>query len=121
MIRSRDISNVYSIATHKPSTSSKVAAGLLEGRYKSILVNTDEYVIHLCRYIHLNPVRAGLVKDPSQWPYSNYLEWVGKRDGILVDREFVSQYFTTPADHENFVINAVDQSVEMELQAYCLD
>jgi REP element-mobilizing transposase RayT len=47
---------------------------LFEGRAKSILVDTDDYVIHLCRYIHLNPVRAGLVMHPSQWAYSNYLE-----------------------------------------------
>jgi len=118
---SRYIQRLFNSYTQAFNEQQGRSGTLFEGRYKSILVDTDESVIHLCRYIHLNPVRAGLVNDPSQWPYSNYLDWVGKRDGILVDREFVGQYFTTPADYEDFVISDVDQSTEMKLQAYCLD
>ena len=94
---------------------------LFEGRAKSILVDTDEYVLHLCRYIHLNPVRAGLVTHPGEWPYSNYLEWVEQRGGTLADRAFVRQYFPTPADYETFVMNEVDPLLEQKLQVYYLD
>ena len=94
---------------------------LFEARAKSVLVDTDEYVLHLCRYIHLNPVRAGLVAHPGEWPYSNYLEWVERRDGTLVDRSFVRQYFPTAADYQAFVMSEVDQSLEQKLQAYYLD
>jgi len=62
-----------------------------QGRAKNILVDTDEYIVHLCRYIHLNPVKAGLVAHPGEWPYSNYLEWVERRRGTLVDRAFVQE------------------------------
>jgi putative transposase len=72
-------------------------------------------------FIHLNPVRAGLVAHPGEWPYSNYLEWVERRRGILVDRAFVRQYFSTAADYEAFVMSEVDPSLEQRLQAYYLE
>ena len=94
---------------------------LFEGRAKKVLVDTDEYVVHLCRYIHLNPVRAGLVKHPADWPFSNYLEWVGQRSGTLIDRAFVEQYFPTAADYEKFVLSEMEPSLEDKLRAYYLD
>ncbi|MCX5666728.1 MAG: transposase [Candidatus Omnitrophica bacterium] len=50
---------------------SKRAGHLFQGRYKAILVEADEYLHQLSRYIHLNPVRAGLVKDPVNYPHSS--------------------------------------------------
>ena len=69
---------------------------LFEGPYKPILVNTDEYLRHLCRYIHVNPVLHGIANGPELWPYSNYAEWIGSRSGSLVDQEFIAQHFVTP-------------------------
>jgi len=45
---------------------------LYQGRYKAILVQQDEYLHHLSRYIHLNPVRAKIVKDPIKYSWSSY-------------------------------------------------
>jgi REP element-mobilizing transposase RayT len=72
---------------------------LFEGRYQAILVDYDAYVISLCRYIHANPVLAGLVDSPGQWPYSNYLEWIDERPGTLWDEAFVQTHFSSPADY----------------------
>ena len=85
------------------------------------MIDTDDYVLHLCRYIHLNPVRADLVTHPGEWSYSNYLEWVERRNGTLVDRKFVRQYFPTATDYETFVMSEVDLVLEQKLQAYYLE
>ena len=45
---------------------------LWEGRYKSTLVDTDKYLLTVYRYIELNPVRAGMVNHPSEYPWSSY-------------------------------------------------
>jgi putative transposase len=50
---------------------------LFQGRYKAILVEADEYAMELSRYIHLNPVRAGLVDSPAQYRWSSYAAYVG--------------------------------------------
>lgn len=76
---------------------------LFEGRFQAKHVNTDAYLFHLCRYIHANPVKDGLVQSPEDWPYSNYQEWLGLRDGTLIDRQFVAEHFPNPAEYAAFV------------------
>jgi len=55
---------------------------LLQGRYKSILVDKDSYLMSLSRYVHLNPVRANLVKEPGQYQWSSYSGFVDARKAI---------------------------------------
>lgn len=52
---------------------------LFQGRFKSILVDADSYLKQLSRYIHLNPVRAGLVDRPADYDWSSYNSFVGKK------------------------------------------
>lgn len=51
---------------------------LLQGRYKAILVDKDNYLLELCRYVVLNPVRANIVKDPKDWKWSSYQAAIGQ-------------------------------------------
>ncbi len=51
---------------------------LFQGRFKGILVEKDAYCKELSRYIHLNPVRAGLVKTPLEYRWSSYRYFIGK-------------------------------------------
>jgi putative transposase len=51
---------------------------LFQGRFKGILVEKDAHCKELSRYIHLNPVRAGIVKTPSEYPWSSYGYFIGK-------------------------------------------
>ena len=76
---------------------------LFEGPYKVIEVESPDYLRHLCRYIHANPVRHGLAMSPDLWPYSNYLEWIDKRTGTLVDLHFVQKHFETPDHYTKYV------------------
>ena len=50
---------------------------VLQGRYKSILVERDSHLLELTRYVVLNPVRAGLVDRPEDWPWSSYRATAG--------------------------------------------
>jgi putative transposase len=77
---------------------------LFESRFKHREVTTEPYLLNLIRYIHANPVLHGLIDDPGQWAYSNYLEWVGERQGELVDRAFIAAYFDTPVAYRTFVL-----------------
>lgn len=53
---------------------------LFQGRFKAILVEKDAHLLELCRYVVLNPVRAGLVQRAHQWPWSSYRAMVGRTD-----------------------------------------
>ena len=50
---------------------------VLQGRYKAIIVDKDNYLLELCRYIVLNPVRAGMVKTAKDWRWSSYRATAG--------------------------------------------
>ncbi|MDH3511753.1 MAG: transposase [Gammaproteobacteria bacterium] len=54
------------------NTAYERTGGLWEGRYRASLVNTDRYLAACYRYIELNPVRANLVADPAEWPWSSH-------------------------------------------------
>ena len=51
---------------------------LFQGRYKAILIEADEYAKELSRYIHLNPVRAKIVKLPEEYEWSSYSYYIAK-------------------------------------------
>ena len=72
----------------------KRAGHLFQGRYKSILVEADEYAEELSRYIHLNPVRAGIVDKPEEFACSSYGSYIGKSQNLeWLQAEFVLGYF----------------------------
>jgi REP element-mobilizing transposase RayT len=77
---------------------------LFEGPFRAIVVEKYEYLLYLCRYIHRNPLEAGLVHHPAEWRFSNYLEWIGKRAGTLVDMDFVKDNYPNPDEYEEFVM-----------------
>jgi len=54
------------------------AGHLFQGRYKAILVEKQTHLFELCRYVVLNPVRAGMVKQAADWPWSSYRATVGR-------------------------------------------
>jgi REP element-mobilizing transposase RayT len=77
---------------------------LFERRYHGVLVDVDEYLLTLVRYIHLNPVKAGLAEDPSAYRWSSHQDYLGR-----VHRPWVTT---------GFVMNALGQSVESAAAAY---
>lgn len=76
---------------------------LFESPYKVVAITTDPQLLNVCRYIHANPVKHGLVPTPENWPYSNYLEWIEERSGSLVDRDFIRLYFPTADDYRETI------------------
>ena len=52
---------------------------LWTGRFKNVLVEKDEQLLHLTRYIHLNPVSSGLINKPEDWEHSSYAEFIGEK------------------------------------------
>jgi putative transposase len=59
-----------------------------ERRYHATLVELDSYLLELIRYIHLNPVRAGIVSQPSRYPWSSHHSYIGTRQETWVTTEF---------------------------------
>ncbi|PIP84389.1 MAG: hypothetical protein CO113_18265 [Elusimicrobia bacterium CG_4_9_14_3_um_filter_62_55] len=71
---------------------------LFQDRYKSILCGGDDYFMELLRYNDLNPLRAGLVEDPADWPWSSHGVYLGRRVIAGINPKFGLSFFgKTPA------------------------
>jgi len=66
---------------------------VFQGRHKAILCQSGPYLAELVRYIHLNPVRAGMVELPELYPYSSHREYVGLDPTTIVDVDPVLRRF----------------------------
>ncbi|MEA3306520.1 MAG: transposase [Elusimicrobiota bacterium] len=84
---------------------------LWEGRFKSVLVNTDEQLQHLTRYVHLNPVTSYLVDKPDDWEASSYKEYIGKSKDCICD--FKDYMDMNGADYAEFVNERKDYQREL--------
>jgi hypothetical protein len=58
---------------------------VFQGRYKAIVCDKDEYLLQLIRYIHLNPVRAGMVKEPEKYLYSGHQAYLQGKASQTID------------------------------------
>jgi len=79
---------------------------LWEGKFKNVMVDKDEYLYHLTRYIHLNPVTAHLVEKPEDWIATSYNEYISKdKKGIC---SFEDVLDITPNLYRDFVEERIE-------------
>jgi putative transposase len=71
----RQLNGVY---TQRFNRAHESVGHLLQGRFKALVVEKESYLLELCRYIVLNPVRSGMVDEPEKWPWSSYLATAGR-------------------------------------------
>lgn len=72
---------------------------LFQSRYKAILCQKDTYLLELVRYLHLNPVRVGLVNSPGEWVWSSHREYLGiAKSGLKLETGFVLGQFGKDLD-----------------------
>lgn len=70
----RDLNGIYAQAFNRRH---RRVGHLLQGRYHAVLVERDSHLLELARYVVRNPVRAGLVASPADWPWSSYRATAG--------------------------------------------
>ena len=88
---------------------------LFQGRYKAILCDKETYLLELGRYIHLNPVRAGVVDNPQKYPWTGHLSYVIKDRRNIVDCDMVLNQFgrskaLARRRYRHFVLEGVKES-----------
>jgi putative transposase len=104
--------------------SLRTTGHLFERRYHSVLIDTDEYLLELIRYIHLNPVRAHMVQAVDQYPWSSHAAYLGNETIPWLTTDYSLRYFSTDRiraisayrtfidEQLNFVESPLEQSNE---------
>jgi putative transposase len=95
---------------------------LWEGRYRSTLIQTERYLLACMAYIDLNPVRAGLVADPGDYPWSSYSHYVGRRpDKLVSPHPLYWELGNTPFSREAAYADLVHAGITAEQQRALTD
>ena len=90
--------------TRKYNQNHRSDGPIFRGRFKSILVDDDSYLLHLSRYIHLNPVKAHITKEPKDYPWSSY-------------NAYISPEKPTNWLHTEFILNMLGDKEQIKLYA----
>jgi REP element-mobilizing transposase RayT len=95
---------------------------LFQNRYHALLVDVDRYFLALLRYIHLNPVRAGLVSDPEDYRWSSHRAYLGLADCHWLETEFGLRMFNAHIAgardrYRAFVVQAIGSPRDPQLTA----
>lgn len=104
------LSNSY---TRYFNTRNKRVGPLFQGSFKAVRVEDDEQLLHVSRYIHLNPFVGYLVKNLRTYPYSSYREYLGLAKGFC-QKKTVLDYFESPSHYATFVLNQADYAKSLK-------
>ncbi len=86
---------------------------LWEDKFKNVPVISDEQLLHLTRYLHLNATTAGLVNNPEDWKYSSYYEYISPETVDYPFCKFRDLIDINPSEYKEFVENQKDYQREL--------
>lgn len=87
---------------------------LFQGAYKSVLIESDEQLVHVSRYVHLNPYVSGITRDLKTYQWSSYPDYVGIRDGKLANKQEIVGFFKSSEEYEKFVLDQYSYALDLE-------
>lgn len=110
------ISNFSNSYTKYFNTKHERTGPLCEGIFKAVLVETDEQLVHLSRYIHLNPVSSFIIPidELEQYPWSSFKEYLGIINEPFCEKNIVLDLFPSIKNYHKFVLDQVTYAQELD-------
>lgn len=96
---------------------SRVGA-LFQGTFKAVRLETNEQLVHLSRYIHLNPVVSGLVSNLEKWQWSSYSEYMNRP--IMCNSAEILNFFPSKEKYKEFLEAQVDLGTTLEILKHAI-
>ncbi|MFT8352551.1 transposase [Clostridium saccharoperbutylacetonicum] len=87
---------------------------LFQDRYMGKLIKDDNYMLALSRYVHLNPVRAGIVEKPGQYKWSSYNVFIGQKEESIVNADIVLDHFKNDSKLYKEFVEGTDHCKKLE-------
>ncbi len=94
---------------------------LFEGRVRAKRIESDQYVVRLAAYLHLNPVRARLVAHLEEWMYSDYHSWVGDESNFSEGGVLRLRYFRDPDGYRSLIEEMRARDSVKKIEAYLFE
>ena len=95
---------------------------LFQGEFKAVHVESEEQLIHLSRYIHLNPLVSYVTKNLEAYQWSSYREFLGYDNNLICSKDIVLEQFKSNNKYKEFVLDQEDYGKQLEFMKHqCLD
>lgn len=116
------ISNFTNSYTRFFNTKYDRTGPLMQGVFKAVHIENDEQLVHVSRYIHLNPVVHSLIEidELSSYPLSSYPEYQSTSTNGVVNTEIIMGMFKSRVDYDNFVRDQENYAKKLEEIKYLL-
>lgn len=96
------------------NTKHKRVGALFQGSYKAVRIETDEQLVHVSRYIHLNPIVSGIVKNLAVYPWSSCASYINEENTLCSTEEILS-FFTAENSYRQFLEDQIDYARSLEI------
>ncbi len=109
------LSKVTNSYTRYVNTKQERVGDLFQGVFKAVHIETDEQLVHVSRYIHINPFVSYIIKKEQllTYPWISLHEYMGNTSGML-DTSIVLSHFKTAKAYEQFVFDQLDYAKKLE-------
>jgi putative transposase len=110
------VANFVNAYTKYFNTKYQRTGALFQGIFKAVYVESEEQLVHLTRYIHLNPVASRLItiNDLATYPWSSHQYYLSNTSSDIIEHDTISMIRTLVPDYENFVDDQVSYAQELE-------
>lgn len=107
----KQVTNAYTLYFNQKY---KRVGGLVQGRFKAVAIETDELLLHVSRYIHLNPLVAEIVRRLENYRWSSYPDYTSKNNVSVCKTDIILSHFYKPELYKEFILDQVDYARELE-------
>lgn len=108
------IQKVTNSFAHYFNIKYKNTGHLFEKNFEAAHIESNEQLIHLSRYIHLNPVTAYLVEKPEDYKYSSYRIYIKEEKSEIVDSSIIMKQFSSVESYKKFVMDQKDYQRKLD-------
>lgn len=93
---------------------------LLQGPFKVVRIEDDNQLVHVSRYIHLNPIASFLVKNLKEYFWSSYPDYIGFQKDKICASDFILSMFEEKQRYEQFCLDQVEYAQNLEMIKHLL-
>ncbi len=110
------VANITNSYTKYFNTKHKRPGSLFQGPFKAVRVETDEQLLHLSRYVHINPITAGIIQADalSKYKWSSFPEYENQNVPSLCETTWMTEFFSIRAKYKQFLLDNVDFGKKLE-------
>ena len=98
------------------NTKNKRSGALFQSMFKAVRIETDEQLLHVGRYVHLNPLTSYVVrekKDLEGYPWSSYLEYIGKSTSPISNTKPILNFYSSIEEFKKFTLDQINYQREL--------